>query len=132
MFLDYFDAWMLKMIFFLKNIILIHLQVKNILKNNCNHTSKHVIIYHCRFPELLLYFTISIIIQPLLYFSGNAWYLKPIRHGLFRFSKKKQQYHIISWHLFNLLLVEILSHKKISCARNKKRSLKMKFIGTTE
>jgi len=40
-FLNNFDALISKIIFFLKkNIILIYLLVKNILKNNCKHTAK--------------------------------------------------------------------------------------------
>ena len=40
MFLDQFDALISKIIF-LKKIILMYFQVKNILKNNSNHTYKH-------------------------------------------------------------------------------------------
>jgi hypothetical protein len=40
MFLDQFDALISKIIF-LKKIILMYFQVKNILKNNSNYTYKH-------------------------------------------------------------------------------------------
>jgi hypothetical protein len=49
MFLDHFHALMSKIIFLkYKNIILIHFQVKNTLKNNRNHTSKdycNILVY---------------------------------------------------------------------------------------
>ena len=42
MFLDYFDMLISKIIFKnKKNIILIHFQIKNTLKNNHNYISKH-------------------------------------------------------------------------------------------
>jgi hypothetical protein len=93
MFLDYFDAWMLKMIFFFKKYYFNTFTSEKYFEKQ---PQPHFQTRYNISPQILLYFTISIIIQPLLYFSGNAWYLKPIRHGLFRFSKKKQQYHIIS------------------------------------
>jgi hypothetical protein len=40
--LDRFDALISKIIFKnKKNIILMHFDIKNTLKNNCNHTPKH-------------------------------------------------------------------------------------------
>jgi hypothetical protein len=48
-FLDHFDAPTSKIFFFKmkKNIILIHFQIKNTLKNKPNYTSKHV-LSRCR------------------------------------------------------------------------------------
>jgi len=40
-FLNRFDVLVLKMIFKKNNIILMHLQAKNTLKNNGYHTPKH-------------------------------------------------------------------------------------------
>jgi hypothetical protein len=52
--LDCFNTLILKIIFLknIKNIILIHFDMKNILKNNCNHTLKYTRLV--RLPRLLL------------------------------------------------------------------------------
>jgi hypothetical protein len=51
MFLDYFDMLISKIIFKnKKNIILIHFQIKNTLKNNHNYISKHATMDN---PEVL-------------------------------------------------------------------------------
>jgi len=41
MFLNCFDVLILKIIFFKKNIILMHFQVKNTLKSNRYHNTEH-------------------------------------------------------------------------------------------
>ena len=67
MFSNYFDVLILKIIFF--NIFLIYFQIKNILKNNCNHTHTMKMIsqlrgypFMCIHQDTSLSFTIAVII----------------------------------------------------------------------